>query len=155
YREWRGAVRDKPDLIDAINKKLEAFPGITFNYTQPAEDAVDEAETGLKSSLDVKVFGSDLAILEQKGRAVKRALEKVDGIKHVTVVQELGQPALTVHVDRAKIARYGINVADVNGLIEAAVGGSAATQVAQGERLFDLVVRLKPKYRETPEQIGN
>jgi len=131
------------------------FPGITFNYTQPAEDAVDEAETGLKSSLDVKVFGSDLAVLEQKGRAVKHILDQVAGVKHVTVVQELGQPSLTIDIDRTKIARYGINVADINGLIEAAVGGSAATQVAQGERLFDLVVRLLPQYRETPEQIGN
>jgi len=155
YSEWHGAYRDKAQLIDAVAERLKVFPGITFNYTQPAEDAVDEAETGLKSSLDVKVFGSDLAVLEQKGRAVKRILDQVAGVKHVTVVQELGQPSLTIDIDRTKIARYGINVADINGLIEAAVGGSAATQVAQGERLFDLVVRLLPQYRETPEQIGN
>ena len=155
YGDWHGAYHTKPELIAAATEKLKVFPGITFNFTQPAEDAVDEAETGLKSSLDVKVFGSDLAILEQKGRAVKRVLDQVAGVKHVTVVQELGQPSLTIDIDRAKIARYGINVADVNGLIEAAVGGAAATQVAQGERLFDLVVRLLPQYRETPEQIGN
>jgi cobalt-zinc-cadmium resistance protein CzcA len=155
YGEWHGAYRDKAQLITAVADRLKVFPGITFNYTQPAEDAVDEAETGLKSSLDVKVFGSDLAVLEQKGRAVKRILDQVAGVKHVTVVQELGQPSLTIDIDRAKIARYGINVADINGLIEAAVGGAAATQVAQGERLFDLVVRLLPQYRETPEQIGN
>ena len=155
YSEWHGAYHDKAQLIDAVSEKLKVFPGITFNYTQPAEDAVDEAETGLKSSLDVKVFGSDLAVLEQKGRAVKRVLDQVAGVKHVTVVQELGQPSLTIDIDRQKIARYGINVADINGLIEAAVGGSAATEVAQGERLFDLVVRLLPQYRETPEQIGN
>jgi cobalt-zinc-cadmium resistance protein CzcA len=138
-----------------VDRKLSAFPGITFNYTQPAEDAVDEAETGLKSALDVKVFGADLGVLEARGREVKAALERVPGITHVTVVQELGQPSLTIDVDRAKIARYGINVADVNGLIEAAVGGSAATSVAQGERQFDLVVRLLPQFRETPEQIGD
>ena len=155
YSEWHGAYHDKAQLIAAVSEKLKVFPGITFNYTQPAEDAVDEAETGLKSSLDVKVFGSDLAVLEQKGRAVKHILDQVAGVKHVTVVQELGQPSLTIDIDRTKIARYGINVADINGLIEAAVGGSAATQVAQGERLFDLVVRLLPQYRETPEQIGN
>ena len=155
YGEWHGAYHDKAQLIEAVSEKLKVFPGITFNYTQPAEDAVDEAETGLKSSLDVKVFGSDLAVLEQKGRAVKRILDQVAGVKHVTVVQELGQPSLTIDIDRQKIARYGINVADINGLIEAAVGGSAATEVAQGERLFDLVVRLMPQYRETPEQIGN
>jgi cobalt-zinc-cadmium resistance protein CzcA len=155
YGEWHGKYHDKAELIAAIDKKLSAFPGITFNYTQPAEDAVDEAETGLKSALDVKVFGSDLGVLEQKGNEIKRVLAGVQGIGNITLVQELGQPALTVTADRAKIARYGLNVADVNGLIEAAVGGSAATQVVQGERLFDLVVRLQPQFRETAEQIGN
>lgn len=154
YSEWKGPYHTKAELIDAVDRKLKSFPGITFNYTQPAEDAVNEAETGLKSSLDVKVFGADLTVLEEKGKEVKRALERVPGVTHVTVVQELGQPSLTIQVDRAKIARYGINVADINGLIEAAVGGSAATTVAQGERLFDLVVRLEPQYRQTPQQIG-
>jgi cobalt-zinc-cadmium resistance protein CzcA len=155
YNEWHGQFQSKPELIRAIDRKLETFPGITFNYTQPAEDAVDEAETGLKSSLAVKVFGPDLNVLEQKGDQIRRILQGVPGLTEVTLVHELGQPSLTVTVDRAKIARYGINVADVNGLIEAAVGGSAATQVVQGERLFDLVVRLLPQFRETPEEIGN
>jgi cobalt-zinc-cadmium resistance protein CzcA len=105
YSEWHGAYHSKPELIAAVAEKLKVFPGITFNYTQPAEDAVDEAETGLKSSLDVKVFGSDLAILEQKGRAVKKVLDQVAGVKNVSVVQELWQPSLTIDIDRAKIAR--------------------------------------------------
>jgi cobalt-zinc-cadmium resistance protein CzcA len=155
YGDWHGSHRSKADLIAAIDKKLSTFPGVQFNYTQPAEDAVDEAETGLKSSLDVKIFGPDLNVLEQKGSEIKRVIAGVDGIKSITLVQELGQPSLTVAVDRNKIAHYGLNVADVNGLIEAAVGGAAATQVVQGERLFDLVVRLAPQFRETPEQIGN
>jgi cobalt-zinc-cadmium resistance protein CzcA len=155
YDEWHGAYHDKPALIAAMNEKLSAFPGVNFNYTQPAEDAVDEAETGLKSSLDVKLFGSDLDLLEKHGKAITQVLNSVPGITHVTLVQELGQPSLTIQVDRGKLARYGVNVADVNGLIEAAVGGTAATQVVQGERTFDLVVRLQPQYRETPEQIGN
>ena len=155
YRDWTGPYKDKDQLIDAIQKKLSAFPGITFNYTQPAEDAVDEALTGLKSSLDVKVFGSDLTVLENKGRAIKKVLESVRGIDHVVLVQELGQPSLTITADRAKMARYGLNVSDLNGLIDAAVGGSAATQVVQGERTFDLVVRLQPQFRETPDEIGN
>ncbi|MEP7087226.1 MAG: efflux RND transporter permease subunit, partial [Gemmatimonadota bacterium] len=155
YSDWNGSIHSKPELIAAIDKKLSAFPGITFNYTQPAEDAVNEAETGLKSSLDVKLFGADLATLEAKGKEVKQVLDSVSGITHVTLVQELGQPSLSVKVDRAKIARYGLNVADINALIEAAVGGSAATTVVQGERQFDLVVRLKPQYRETPDAIGN
>jgi heavy metal efflux system protein len=155
YREWRGPYHTKQELIAAIDKKLRAFPGITFNYTQPAEDAVDEAETGLKSSLDVKIFGGDLNVLQEQGKAIRHVMEAVPGITQLTLVQELGQPALTVAVDRQKIARYGINVADVNALIEAAVGGSPATQVVQGEKLFDLIVRLQPQYRETPEAIGN
>ncbi len=155
YKEWNGRFHSKPELIEAINKKLSSFPGITFNYTQPAEDAVDEAETGLKSSLAVKVFGPDLSVLETKGGEIKNALEHVRGITELTLVHELGQPSLTVTVDRAKIARYGLNVADVNGLIEAAVGGAVSTQVVQGEKLFDLVVRFLPEFRQTPEQIGN
>ena len=155
YGEWKGPYRSKADLTEQITRKLAVFPGITFNFTQPAEDAVDEAETGLKSSLDVKVFGSDLSVLEEKGKEVKHLLEAVRGIANVTLVQELGQPALTVQVDRAKMARYGLSAATVNGIIEAAVGGSAATQVVQGEQLFDLVVRLQPQFRETPEQIGS
>jgi len=149
YREWNGAYRTKAELIDAVQQKLSAFPGITFNYTQPAEDAVDEALTGLKASLDLKIFGTDLAILEEKGRAIKTIIERIPGINHVTLVQELGQPSLTITADRAKMARYGVSVATLNGLIEAAVGGAAATQVVQGERTFDLVVRFAaavPRY---------
>ena len=155
YREWTGRYRTKDQLIEAVMEKLQAFPGIVFNHTQPAEDAVDEAETGLKSALAVKVFGPDLAVLEEKGKEIKRVLEGVRGMDHIALVQELGQPSLTVTVDRAKAARYGLNVADINGLVEAAVGGAAATQVVQGEKLFDLVVRLQPQFRQTPGEIGN
>ena len=155
YGEWKGPIRTKAQLIDAIDKQLSSFTGISFNYTQPAEDAVNEAETGLKSSLDVKVFGPDLQLLEQKGTEIKRVIEAVPGITHVTVVQELGQPSLTISIDRAKNRRYGINVADVNGLIEAAVGGAAATQVVQGERRFDLVVRLRPEARRRRSRSAN
>jgi len=155
YDQWTGPIRTKEQLIEAIAEKLKAFPGITFNYTQPAEDAVDEAETGLKSSLAVKIFGPDLAVLETKANAIKAVLQKVRGVDEISVVRELGQPSLTVTPNREKIARYGLNVADINTLIEAAVGGTAATQVVQGERLFDLVVRLQPQYRQTPDQIAN
>ncbi|HZZ69027.1 MAG TPA: CusA/CzcA family heavy metal efflux RND transporter [Phenylobacterium sp.] len=155
YSEWHGAYHTKPQLIAAINRKLEAFPGVTFNYTQPAEDAVDEAETGLKSSLAVKVFGSNLNTLQAKGKEIKQVLEKVRGIKEVTLVQELGQPSLTIKIDRAKIARYGLNVSDINSLITTAIGGDVATQVVQQEKQFDLVVRLEQQYRDNPEEIGN
>lgn len=155
YSQWNGKYRNKSALIGAINQKLQAFPGIIFNYTQPAEDAVDEAETGLKSALAVKVFGSDLNTLEQKGKSIKQVLEHVRGIRDVTLVQELGQPSLSININRAKIARYGLNVSDINGVIETAIGGDVATQVVQGERQFDLVVRLEQKYRDNPEEIKN
>lgn len=155
YSEWTGSYRTKAALTQAINQKLQSFPGIIFNYTQPAEDAVDEAESGLKSALAVKVFGSNLDTLQQKGKAIKQILEKVRGIHDVTLVKELGQPSLTIKINRAAIARYGVNVDDINALITTAIGGDVATQVVQQEKQFDLVVRLDRQYRDTPEEIGN
>ena len=155
YSEWTGKYRTKAALTEAINQKLQAFPGIMFNYTQPAEDAVDEAETGLKSALAVKVFGPDLNTLQEKGKSIKQVLEQVRGIRDVTLVQELGQPSLTIKINRGAIARYGVNVADINALIQTAIGGDVATEVVQQEKQFDLVVRLEQQYRDNPEEIGN
>ena len=155
YSTWSGSYRTKAELTAAIDQKLQAFPGIIFNYTQPAEDAVDEAESGLKSALAVKVFGSDLDTLQRKGTAIKQVLEKVRGIHDVTLVKELGQPSLTIKINRAAIARYGLNVDDINALITTAIGGGVATQVVQQEKQFDLLVRLDRPYRDTPEEIGN
>ncbi|MGH9614880.1 MAG: efflux RND transporter permease subunit, partial [Bryobacteraceae bacterium] len=152
---WSGSIHTKPELIAAIGKKLAAFPGIIFNYTQPAEDAVDEAETGLKSSLAVKIFGADLNTLEENADQVQRVLATVPGITHVSLVRELGQPSLTIEPDREKMARYGMNVDDINALIETAVGGAPATQVIQGERSFDLVVRLQEPFRQNMDAIEN
>ncbi len=150
---WQGDIRTKDQLIEAIQAKLEAFPGIIFNYTQPAEDAVDESETGLKSSLAVKIFGPDLQTLEDKAEAVRRTIAAVPGITNITVVRELGQPSLTIEPDRTKMARYGLNVSDINTLIETAVGGSAVSQVIQGERQFDLVLRLQEPFRANIDAI--
>jgi cobalt-zinc-cadmium resistance protein CzcA len=155
YSQWHGKYRTKPELIAAINAKLDKFPGIQFNYTQPAEDAVDEAETGLKSALAVKIYGTDLHVLQKEARAVKGVMEHVRGITDITLVHELGQPNLAIRVDRAKLARYGLNVSDINDLISAAIGGEVATEVEQGEKEFDLVVRLQERFRGTPEAIGN
>ncbi len=155
YKEWKGPYHTKTELTALVNEKLQQFPGVSFGYSQPAEDAVDEAETGLKSSLAVKIFGPDLQVLEQKGLAVEEVLNHVRGIGRISLVHELGQPSLTIAVDRAKLARYGVNVADVNALIEAAVGGVSATSVVQGEKSFDLVVRLEQRFRDNPEEIGN
>ena len=153
-KAWDGDANTKAKLVEAINKKLTAYPGIVFNYTQPAEDAVDEALTGLKSSLAVKIYGSDLNVLQDKAIQIKNTLAKVPGFTDLTVVRELGQPSLLIDVDRDKISRYGINVADVEAVVSAAVGGQAATQVIQGEKLFDLVVRMQPQFRSSAHEIG-
>jgi cobalt-zinc-cadmium resistance protein CzcA len=152
-KSWSGG--NKEELIASLNKKLSAFPGIIFNFTQPAEDAVDEALTGLKSSLAVKIYGADLSVLQDKAVQMKNVLAKVPGFTDLTVVRELGQPSLLIDVDRDKIARYGINVSDVEAVISAAVGGQAVTQVIQGEKLFDLVVRMQPQFRSSAHDIGN
>src|ERR1700722_19587786 len=153
---WKsGSIHNKAELTEDLQKQLSAFPGVIFNYTQPAEDAVDEALTGLKSALAVKIYGTDLNVLQSKALEIKRRLSQVRGFTELTVVRELGQPSLLIDVDRDKIARYGINVADVEAIVQAAVGGQAATQVIQGEKLFDLVVRMKPEFRESALQIGN
>jgi len=154
--EWKkSSAHTKEEFVAELQKKLASFPGVIFNYTQPAEDAVDEALTGLKSALAVKVYGPDLTVLQEKALAIKRTLETVRGFTDLTVVRELGQPSLIVEADREKIARYGVNVADVEAIVQAAVGGQAATQVIQGEKLFDLVVRMEPRYRESAQQISN
>ena len=153
---WKsGSINTKEDLTRDLDKKLSTYPGVIFNFTQPAEDAVDEALTGLKSSLAVKVFGPDLDVLEKKAVEIRNVLDKTPGFKELTVVRELGQPSLIIDADRAKIARYGINVADVETVVQAAIGGQAATQVIQGEKLFDLVVRMEPQYRSSARDIGD
>ena len=155
-KTWKtGSIHNKAELQADIEKHLDAFPGVIFNYTQPAEDAVDEALTGLKSALAVKVYGPNLSVLQNTALEIKRRLNQVPGFTELTVVRELGQPSLLINVDRAKIARYGINVADVEAIVQAAVGGQAATQVVQGEKLFDLVVRMQPEFRENANAIGN
>jgi cobalt-zinc-cadmium resistance protein CzcA len=158
YKDSRwttGKFHTKAELTEDIQRQLSAYPGVIFNYTQPAEDAVDEALTGLKSALAVKIYGPDLNVLQDRALEIKRRLAQVPGFTELTVVRELGQPSLLVQVNRDKIARYGINVADVEGVVQAAVGGQAATQVIQGEKLFDLVVRMRPEFRENAQQIGN
>jgi cobalt-zinc-cadmium resistance protein CzcA len=153
---WKtGSIHSKEELSREFDKQLASYPGVIFNFTQPAEDAVDEALTGLKSSLAVKIFGEDLNVLEKKAVEIRNVLDKTPGFKELTVVRELGQPNLIIDADRAKIARYGINVADVEAVVQAAIGGQAVTQVIQGEKLFDLVVRMEPNYRSSARDIGD
>jgi heavy metal efflux system protein len=149
----KGPIHSKEELIADVQKQLDTYPGVIFNYTQPAEDAVDEALTGLKSALAVKIFGPDLNVLEKKAVEIRNVLDKTPGFTELTVVRELGQPSLIIDANREKIARYGINVADVEAVVQAAIGGQAATQVIQGEKLFDLIVRMEPQFRSSARQI--
>lgn len=155
-KSWKqGKIHTKAQLTDAIEARLQTYPGVIFNYTQPAEDAVDEALTGLKSALAVKIFGSNLNVLEAKALEIKRVLGQTPGFTELTVVRELGQPSLIIDANRQKIARYGINVADVEAVVQAGIGGQAATQVIQGEKLFDLIVRMEPQFRSSAHDIGD
>ncbi len=151
----KSSAHTKAALVASLRHRLSAFPGIIFNFTQPAEDAVDEALTGLKSALAVKVYGNNLDELQKLARQVRDTLAKVPGFAELTVVRELGQPSIVVRVNRQALARYGVNAADVEAVVEAGVGGDTATQVIQGEELFNLVVRMQPKYRSSIRAIGS
>ena len=132
---WKtGSIHSKAALQADIERQLDTFPGVIFNFTQPAEDAVDEALTGLKSALAVKIYGPDLNVLQNTALEIKRRLSQVPGFTELTVVRQLGQPTLTINVDRGKIARYGINVADVEAIVQAAVGGQAGHAGGAGRK---------------------
>ena len=152
--EWRSQFHhDKEHLISAISRELAKVPGVTWNFSQPISDNMEEAVSGVKGELVVKVTGQDLKTLTQKADEIKEILSKVKGIEDLGVFQVLGQPNINISVDRDKISRYGLNVSDVQDVLETAVGGKVASQVLDGEKRFDLVVRYQPQYRESVEAI--
>ena len=141
-------------LVKLIDDKLtRRFPGVSFDYSQNIEDNINEALSGVKGSNSVKVFGSDLQIDERIANDAKTALDQVPGITGTAVYRSLGQPNLLIAPDRAQCARYGLNVGDIAAIVQAAIGGQAVTQVLEGDRSFDLVVRWKPQYRESLDAI--
>lgn len=141
-------------LVKLIDDKLtRRFPGVSFDYSQNIEDNINEALSGVKGSNSVKVFGSDLQTDERIANDAKTALDKVPGITGTAVYRSLGQPNLLIAPDRAQCARYGLNVGDIAAIVQAAIGGQAVTQVLEGDRSFDLVVRWKPQYRESLDAI--
>ena len=153
--EWRKDIRTKAHLVSALDRDLEArFPGVILNFSQIIQDNVEEAMTGIKGENSIKVFGPDLDVLEQVAADIKSVLKTVRGIDDLGVLHSLGQPNLLIEVDRAATARYGLQVNDVNAVIQAAIGGQAATRVFEGDKWFDLVVRFKPQYRKDAESIG-
>jgi cobalt-zinc-cadmium resistance protein CzcA len=155
-KEWRPELHKKTDLIALIEADLhKRFPGVTFNFSQYILDNVQEAMTGVKGENSIKLFGPDLKVLEQKAAEVKAVMETVQGVQDLGVLHILGQPNIVVDVDRPAAARYGLQAGDVNGIIQAAVGGQPLTQVFEGEKWFDLVVRFFSQYRKDAQAIGD
>jgi cobalt-zinc-cadmium resistance protein CzcA len=152
--QWRpGFHQNKEELIAGMNRELEKIPGVLWNFSQPIEDNMEEAVSGVKGELATKVYGDDLKVLEDKADEIVKVLRGVKGIEDLGVFRVLGQPNLNVTVDRRQAARYQINVADVQDAIQTAGGGNALTQVLQGEARYDLVMRYLPQYRNTKEAI--
>jgi cobalt-zinc-cadmium resistance protein CzcA len=151
--EWRNGLT-KDTLIEELELRLGTIPGISYNFSQLIQDAVEEAMSGVKSENSVKLFGNDLKTLEVRARDIEHVMKTVPGVKDLSVMRALGQPNLVIQVDRDACARYGVRVADVNAMVEAAVGGKAVTEVIEGDRRFDLAVRFLPEYRRDAESIG-
>jgi cobalt-zinc-cadmium resistance protein CzcA len=138
-----------------MNRELEKIPGVDWGFSQPIEDNMEEAVSGVKGELATKVYGDDLKVLEEKADQIVNTMRQVKGIEDLGVFRVLGQPNINFEVDREQAARYQINVADIQDAIQTAAGGSALTQVLQGEARYDLVVRYLPQYRTTKEAIEN
>jgi heavy metal efflux system protein len=154
--EWRPVFQEnKDDLIGAMDTQLSQIPGVLWNFSQPISDNMEEAVSGVKGELAVKMYGDDLKQLEAKGDEVVNVMRTVAGVQDLGLFRVLGQPNLDLSVNREKAARYGLNVSDVQDAVETAIGGKAVTQVLQGERRFDLVVRYSPPYRSTQVAIEN
>jgi len=154
--EWRPVFhRDKEQLIAAIDKELSKFPGVLWNYSQPISDNMEEAVSGVKGELAVKLYGDDLRTLEKKAEEIQTQMQTVPGIQDLGIFRIIGQPNLNLSVDRAAAARWGINVADVQDAVQTAVGANAVTQLQQGEARFDVTLRYQQQYRDTQEAIEN
>ena len=158
--EWRPVFhKDKDELIGAMDRELEKSPGVVWNFSQPISDNVEEAVSGVKGELAVKLYGTDLKTLEAKGDQIVQVMSTIPGVADLGLFHVIGQPNLDYIVDRQAAARYGINVSDIQSAIEGAVGGTIqgapVTQVLDGEARYDVMARYSPQYRTTPSEIGN
>jgi cobalt-zinc-cadmium resistance protein CzcA len=146
-----GLTKDK--LVSQMDAELEKYPGVDFNFSQNIQDNVEEAMSGVKGENSLKLFGDDIDVLVQKAGEIRDVMVQVPGIADLGVFQETGQPELLISIDRAASARYGLMAADVNAAVQAAVGGLAATQILEGDRRFDFVIRYRPEFRAAPDAI--
>src|SRR3984885_8249547 len=154
--KWRPVFdEDKDELIGAMDRELAKLPGVLWNFSQPISDNMEEAVSGVKGELAIKLYGGDLKVLEEKGDEVVNVMRGIAGVEDLGLFRVLGQPNLNISVDRQQAARHGINVSDVQDAVETAVGGKAVSQVLQGEQRYDLVARYQAPYRNTKEAIEN
>jgi cobalt-zinc-cadmium resistance protein CzcA len=151
---WKSA-RSKDKLIEKMNEALERYPGIAFNFSQNIQDNVEEAMSGVKGENSLKLFGDDIDVLAKTAARTQAIMATVPGVTDLAVFTETGQPNLVISIDRTMAGRYGLMAADVNAAVQAAIGGTAATQILEGDRRFDFVVRYKPQYRQDPEAMRN
>src|SRR5271154_3849355 len=152
--KWRPVFhKDKDELISAMDTELSKMPGILWNFSQPIADNMEEAVSGVKGELAIKLYGNDLEVLEDKGDEIVNIMKNVRGVEDLGLFRVLGQPNLNISIDRQAAARYGINVTDIQDAVETAVGGKAVSQVLQGEQRYDLVVRYTAPYRDNKEAI--
>ncbi|MGD0797853.1 MAG: CusA/CzcA family heavy metal efflux RND transporter [Acidobacteriaceae bacterium] len=152
--EWRPIFhQNKDDLIASMNEQLSKIPGVIWGFSQPIEDNMEEAVSGVKGELSVKIYGDDLKTLEEKGNEVVNVMSKIPGVADLGLFRIIGQPNLTFTVDRKAAARWGVNIADVQDAIQTAVGGGILSEVLIGEAQFDLVLRYQKPYRDTREAI--
>ncbi len=152
--QWRPVFnRNKEELIAAMNRAVQKYPGAVWNFSQPIEDNVGETLTGTKGQLALKVFGSELNTLEAKGEEVAAVMAKIPGLNDVKLLRDFGQPNLNLTLDRGQAARFGINVADIQDAVQTAIGGNAVSQVLIDEQRYDVVVRYQAPYRNTAQAI--
>jgi len=152
--DWTRSI-SKDEIIQDMRNKLANYPGITFGFSQPIQDNVEEYVAGVKSSLVIKIFGDDLYDLENYANKVSTSIGKVKGITDINVYKNIGLPELKIQLHDTKMARYGISTADVQAVIEMTIGGQAATKFYENDRQFDVILRFEKEYRDSPEKIGN
>jgi heavy metal efflux system protein len=151
---WRSEFKTKDDLIAAMDTELNKFVGVDWNFSQPISDNVEEAVSGVKGELAVKLFGADLKMLEAKADEIQDVMRKVPGVADLGTFQVRGQPNVNLIVDRAAADRFGINVSDVQDAVETAVGGKAVSQILIGEQRYDLTIRYQEPFRKTVEDVA-
>ena len=153
-KDWNRKI-SKEEIIQQMRTKLDQYPGITFGFSQPIQDNVEEYVAGVKSSLVIKIFGDDLYDLEKYANKVAASITKVEGITDINVYKNIGLPELRIQLSDSKMAKYGVNTAEVQAVIEMTIGGQAATKFYENDRQFDVILRFDEAYRDTPKKIGN